>query len=672
MCTCGLQVPHPLLCAAVPGPCWARGHGWIEPPLLVVCASHLSLDICNLPPPPRVSLHMTGLTSHGPSRSRSFPCLLPPTPPPGPAASVRLPATPSSPGSCPSALVSVRLGLLNDPRGHRKHLTGSLVRGGSAPQVGSSSGSPECRSLPVEHRPPSPLASGSGDPRPSSTQRERTGLSPSLPCGGVSAGGQQAQAPLPVSPRPPSALLGSTDAFSLFVLSSFTLLSAESGVLSGMLGEVEVGTATGGYFRLEILRPAASGSVLSHRFCTGQQHRAGHPSPPAGCVAGWPVAAGPRPPSRSSPGLPVTAKDMSPEATLGTSWPPSAAKWLLLVKVINSRRSSTKRINHRTAAGFWESSQIFEEKPGCLVKRSVELVFKAKVYIVPNALWKDGKVMGNARECAIPLNGPPVASMALPETLQPLPGDGSVVLEMLCVWAQQLLGPGPPLTDPRNMLGPGPEPGGVVGDPECAASVATCVCWRPSWWRMELRACPPASPPPPPIQLVGKASPQHMACRNFSREKATDVKIFLLLVHRVVPVSLPCHPSTLPKNCVPFPTAEGIPAGLLLPSTRTMRSLSSQRRGEGAELDGTAQCPQPAGGQVRHRLHCQGSLCAHRTCCGDEGRQGEPRGPLRPAPGCTPSQPPRLRGKRGHSLRCSVNTLESGGESHFVDFLLAD
>ena len=54
--------------------------------------------------------------------------------------------------------------------------------------------------------------------------------------------------------------------------------------------------------------------------------------------------------------------------------------------------------------------------------------------------------------------GPPVASTALPETLQPLPGNGSAALEMLCVRARRLLGPGPPLTDPRawRLFGLGP------------------------------------------------------------------------------------------------------------------------------------------------------------------------------------------------------------------------
>ena len=54
--------------------------------------------------------------------------------------------------------------------------------------------------------------------------------------------------------------------------------------------------------------------------------------------------------------------------------------------------------------------------------------------------------------------GPPVASTALPETLQPLPGDGSMALEMLCVRARRLLSLGAPLTDPRvwRLLGLGP------------------------------------------------------------------------------------------------------------------------------------------------------------------------------------------------------------------------
>nr|XP_025839489.1 uncharacterized protein LOC112908234 [Vulpes vulpes] len=725
MCTCGLQVPRPLppLCAAVPGPFWARGHGWIEPPLLVVCTSHLSLDICNLPPPPFppcLGPPSSGRASQGPPahdwldfpESQLQPKLSLPAPPYPTLRACSVCAPPSHP--IIPRLLPLGSGFCEARAAQTLADTGSISQDpwstvDPLPRWVRLRGLRSATLSPLSIGPLLPRPPAQGTRGPSSTQRERTGPSPSLPCRGVSAGGQQAQAPLPVSPRPPSALLGSTDAFSLFVLSSFTLPSVESGVLSGTLGEVEVGTATGGHqtgnssacsVRLSIPaqmphRAAASGQtpIPACQLCVScgrGQLPALTVSVPGAGVAGWPVAAGPRPLSRSSPGLPITAKDTSPEATLGTSWPPSAAKWLCLVKVINSRRSSMKCINHRTVAGFWESLEIFEEKPGCRVKRSVVLVFMAKVSIVPNALGKTVKLWGMRGSVQFhPTEheggGPPVASTALPETLQPLPGDGSVALEMLCVRARRLLGLGAPLTDPRfsqnafegllgsiyprrNMLGPGPEPGGDVGDPECAASVATCMCWRPSWWRMELSACPPAAPP---FQLAGKASPQHLACSNFSREKATDVKIFLLLVHCIVPVLLPCHPSTLPKNCVPFPTAEA--AG----SLQIMRSLSSQWYGEGAELDGTAQCPQPARGQVRHRLHGQGAFCAHGTCCGDEGSHRPPEGHSARCPVGTPSQPrrlrgKRLRGKRGHSLRCSVNTLESGGESHFADFLLAD
>ena len=196
---------------------------------------------------------------------------------------------------------------------------------------------------------------------PSSTQRERTGPSPSLPCRGVSAGGQQAQAPPPRFPTPTRSPARVHRCF--FIVCALKLHASKCGVRcverdagrgrggDGYWGSFQTGNPLACSVQLSIAAQvphwaAASGRTPIPACWLCVSHRRGQlpsltVSVPGAGVAGWPVAAGPQPPSRSSSHLPITAKDTSPEATLGTSWPPSVAKWLLLVKVINSRRSST-------------------------------------------------------------------------------------------------------------------------------------------------------------------------------------------------------------------------------------------------------------------------------------------------------------------------------------------